>query len=122
VPPTATAKVDITCRSGPTAEYPILDFLRPGTVLNVVGRNRAGDSWVVDDPNIGRSCWVYGERVEVAGDSGLVMIVNPDPPPTPTPETPHGGQSPSVNCSQYNSNTCNQHPACTWTGGGCKNK
>jgi len=120
--PTATVKVDTTCRSGPTVEYAILDYLKPGTVLNIVSRNRAGDSWMVENPNIGRTCWIAGVRVEVAGAVSQVQIIDPDPPPTPTPEAAHGGQAPSVNCSQSNSNTCNSNPACTWEGGTCKNK
>jgi uncharacterized protein YraI len=106
--PTATTRMNITCRSGPTAEYPILDYLKPGTVLNVVGRNRAWDSWMVDDPHIGRTCWVYGERVELAGDAGKVPVVQVGPPPVPVPsDTP-------LSCRDYtDGSSCVQH-GCTW--------
>ncbi len=120
--PFAHLKSDATCRSGPTSEYPILDYLTAGQELDIVGRNRAGDSWLVDNPNIGRSCWIFGERVEAIGSIDQVQIANPDPPPTATPEPTLPGPPPQVDCSQYNSNTCYSNPACTWLNGACVNK
>ena len=108
------------CRSGPTTEYPVLDILVEGAQLPIHGRNRAGDSWLVEDANINQSCWVHGSMVEVIGDTSLVMIIDPMPPgivlPTETSVPPY-------NCAQYNANTCevNNHP-CLWTGNVCVNK
>jgi uncharacterized protein YgiM (DUF1202 family) len=108
---TATVKENSVCRSGPTKEYKILAYFNAGTVLNIVGRNRAGNSWVVENPVNRRNCWIFGGLVDVIGDTGLVMIVNPDPPPTPT-------QKPEIqpfSCSQItDKNTCDGHTGCKW--------
>jgi hypothetical protein len=107
------------CRSGPTTEYPVLDILVEGAQLPIQGRNRAGDSWLVEDANISHTCWVHGSMVEVIGDTSLVMIVDPDPPPTAVPEP---SDTAPFNCAQYNANLCSSHPQCILEGGICKNK
>ena len=120
IPPMAILREAANCRSGPTTEYPTLDILPARAELPIMGRNQAGDSWLVDDTNIGDTCWVHGDLVDVVGETGGIEIINPDPPdhalPTETPVTP-------FNCSQFNSNTCtiNNHP-CKMSGGVCVNK
>ncbi len=120
IPPMAILREAANCRSGPTTEYPTLDILPSGAELPIMARNRAGDSWLVADANIGDTCWVYGNLVEVVGDTGEIEIIDPQPPggalPTETPITP-------FNCAQFNSNTCtgNNHP-CKMSGGVCVNK
>ena len=114
--PIARLLENANCRSGPTTEYQIMDILPDGTELPIQGQNRAGDSWLVKDPTIGRNCWVSGSMVEVIGDTSLVEIIDPDPPTTPT------SPPPQVNCAQYTSNYCNAQPACTLTANGCVNK
>ena len=122
---TATVKENAVCRDGPTKEYKILAYFNAGTVLNIVGKNRAGNSWVVENPVNRRNCWIFGGLVDVIGDTGLVMIVNPDPPPTPT-QKPE--ENPPFNCSQYNTNpgACSKEAACYWDQivqpNACKNK
>jgi hypothetical protein len=78
----------------------------------IQGTNRAGDSWMVYDPSIAKACWVFGDLVEVVGDTGLVMVIDPEPPmlvlPTETPA--------SVDCSQWSSDqpACIANPSCKW--------
>jgi len=117
--PMALVLEPANCRSGPTTEYPVLDILVEGAQLPIQGRNRAGDSWLVEDANISHTCWVHGSMVEVIGDTSLVMIVDPDPPHTAVPEP---SDTAPFNCAQYNSNLCSSHPQCIWEGGSCKNK
>ncbi len=126
IPPMAMIQVNANCRSGPTADYQVLDILLGGAELPIQGQNRAGDSWLVEDAAIGKDCWVYGDWVDVIGDINLVMIINPDPPdlilPTATAET-------AFNCAQFNTNpvACDGNQACKWDSnvppnGVCKNK
>jgi len=82
-PPTATVKADIACRSGPTSEHSILDTQKAGEVLNIQGRSRSGDAWVVLDPDLQDTCWVGGMWVDVTGAVGQVQIIDPDPPMLP---------------------------------------
>ncbi len=81
--PIARLVENANCRSGPTIKYQIMDILTDGTELPIQGRNRAGDSWLVEDLTIGKNCWVSGSMVEVIGDTSLVEIINPDPPGAP---------------------------------------
>ncbi len=118
----------VNCRSGPALDYPILSILPAGEQFEIHGRNTDGDAWQVFDPEIGGACWVNADLVEVIGDSSLVEIVIPSPPPLIGPtDTPAS----IVDCSQYNGalwQSCNLDPACYWdptggTGNGeCKNK
>ncbi len=119
--PLARVKDSANCRSGPTTEYPILDVLNPGSELPIQARNRAGDSWLVEDAQIGRSCWVHAKLVEVIGSVEDVQLGDPDPPPT---EVPADTPVPPVDCAGYNANTCFSNPACEWDQQSltCKNK
>jgi len=121
----ATVRQNAVCRDGPTKEYPILAYFNVGDVLNIVGMNQQGTSWVVENLANGRPCWIAGNLVDVGGDTSLVEVINPDPPPTPT-EKP---AAQSFNCAQFNTNSvaCNAEPACWWDAsvlpnGECKNK
>jgi hypothetical protein len=118
--PMVTIREPTNCRSGPTTEYPVLDILAAGAQLPIQGKNQAGDSWLVEDPIIGKNCWVSGAWVDVIGDPSLVQIINPDPP---TITLPTATSVPPYNCAQFNANTCqiNNHP-CIWNGIVCVNK
>jgi hypothetical protein len=106
--PTALVRQTANCRAGPTLEYPVLDILTAGTQLLIQGQNRAGDSWLVEDSNIHGNCWVYGGWVDVLGDTSLVMIINPDPPTTPTPKPT------SLSCRDYSDEPSCTKAGCTW--------
>jgi hypothetical protein len=108
VRPLARVLQNANCRSGPTMEYPVLDLLSEGTELPIQGRNQQGDSWLVQDDNMGRNCWIYAENVEVLGDLDQVEIVNPPPPPTATPSPV------PLSCRDYTSQSSCQNAACTW--------
>jgi uncharacterized protein YraI len=112
VPPRVRLLMDANCRSGPTKEYPVLSVLPPESEYDIQGVNRAGDSWLILNPQIETPCWVYDEWVEVVGDVSLVEVIDPDPPTIDIPtETPV-----PVNCAQYNTNpaACNADPACKY--------
>jgi hypothetical protein len=110
--PMARLTASANCRSGPTTEYQLLSVLPADGEYEIQGTNRAGDSWMVYDPSIAKACWVFGDLVEVVGDTGLVMVIDPEPPmlvlPTETPA--------SVDCSQWSSDqpACIANPSCKW--------
>ncbi len=101
----------INCRLGPTVEYPILNILSARTQYEIRGRSTEGDSWLVFDPAINNTCWIFGDLVDVIGDTRGVQTVIPDPPSTSLPDEPT-----AVNCSQWSANqpACIANPACTW--------
>ena len=72
------------CRTGPGVVYDKIAVLVPGTPAEVIGRNAAGDTWVIKLPsNPSVTCWLWGEYATVVGNtSGLTIYT---PPPTPTP-------------------------------------
>lgn len=129
--PTAVVRATANCRSGPTADYLLLDILMPGTQLPIQGQNRAGDAWLVEDSNIHGTCWIYGNLVDVIGNTSLVMIVDPEPPSITLPTATATTATTRVDCSQYKTNplACNNNQACWWdpkdppnSNGSCKNR
>ena len=120
VPPSVRLLVDANCRSGPSLDFPLLSILPAGGQYEIEGRNTAGDSWMVFDPAIDNTCWVFGDLVEVLGDASGLMIIDPVPPSTPVP----------VVCSMYglDRGSCDRDPSCWWNpiggvgNGGCENR
>ncbi|PWH13115.1 MAG: hypothetical protein DDG60_10995 [Anaerolineae bacterium] len=118
------------CRSGPTRDYPVRSFVTAGSQYAIRARNSHGDAWMIFDPAINGTCWIYGGLAEVFGDTDLVMIIDPEPPDLTMPEaTKMPKPQPVTDCSQYNTNpaACNANPACYWDAsvppnGVCKNK
>lgn len=125
--PRVRTLVEANCRSGTSLGYPILSILPAGQQYDIEARNTAGDYWRIFDPAIDSSCWVFGDLVEVSGDTSLVMIIDPEPPGLTRPsDTPAQA---GVDCSQYNTDpvACNNNQACWWDSsvppnGECKNK
>jgi hypothetical protein len=123
--PLATIIEDSACWSGPSLDYVIVDYLRPGQELEIQGRDQGGGWWYVDDPAIHKSCWLYGEHVEASGDLSQVPVQQAPPAPTRTPTIPPPA---SVNCGQYGDpKSCENNQACWWDSqvqpnGACKIK
>ncbi|KAF0109338.1 MAG: hypothetical protein FD146_382 [Anaerolineaceae bacterium] len=84
VTPFAFILKNSVCRSGPTLDHPILDYLTQGMLLPIEGRNQDGSWWWVFDANIQNHCWVANTVVEVRGGTGDLPLVTPIPPPAPT--------------------------------------
>ncbi|MFH2103213.1 MAG: hypothetical protein ABIJ39_07650 [Chloroflexota bacterium] len=124
--PMAIAKLDLNCRSGPGPAYEIYDAFMEGISAPIEGRNQANDWFYILSPNRGIRCWVWGEQVDVEGDTSRLPVVDAEPPSTEEPTT---GPAQAVNCAQYTDvYSCSAIPACRWdryqttTGGQCVNR
>ena len=83
-----SVSVATNCRTGPGREYPRVTGLQVGTLAEVVGRNAAGDYWIIRNP--GRptqTCWLWGQYAALTGDTTVLPVFTPPAPPvTSTPE------------------------------------
>lgn len=87
--PLLTVREGTNCRTGPGEAYEIVFTYTPGTTLEIVGRYDPGNFWVVkSDESPSGTCWMWGEFVDVTGNSGAVPGVTP--PPTSTTGGPSG--------------------------------
>ncbi len=100
--PFAVAKTTAKVRYGPGTSYPVLNTLKVGSQIPIVGRNQAGDWWQVCCIG-GKKGWVAASVVEARGrlqDVGLATDIPPSPTPppqaTPTPVPPTATPKPSV--------------------------
>jgi uncharacterized protein YgiM (DUF1202 family) len=97
--PVLMTDVRINVRTGPGLEYEISHVLSPNTTVPILGRNTAGNWWVVPGAGDGRGPvgWVASWVVLVEGDVSDVPVL--PTPPLPEPELPVLGNSgaPKVN-------------------------
>ncbi len=84
--PVAVISTNANCRKGPTAQYTVIVVLKKGDRAEIFGRNSDRSWWYVQIPGKpGQYCWVWGNNVNVEGDTGGVQVVTPPPIPiTPT--------------------------------------
>ncbi len=85
--PMAVVSVNSNCRKGPSPDYdPPVSVLRTGDRAEIFGRNNNRTWWYVQIPGKpGQFCWVWGNNVNVEGDTSGVQYVEPPPIPiTPT--------------------------------------
>jgi len=81
--PTVTVSVATNCRTGPGRAYPSNYGLPVDVSAEVVGKNTSTNYWIIQIPNGGGTCWLWGQYATVTGDtSGLQNVAIP---PTPTP-------------------------------------
>jgi hypothetical protein len=81
----------LNVRTGPGIAYPIVGGLSLDDVVEMVGKNAAGD-WLQIAYN-GQEGWVAAAYVDLTGSLAAVPEVSAPPPPPPTPGL---GQSPST--------------------------
>lgn len=91
------ALVDTPCRLGPDSRYDRLFLLRKGQTADLVGRSADGAFWIIRDLNRSqRSCWVPIGTVRVSRVVGILPVITPPPPPTPTRTPSHTPRPPST--------------------------
>jgi len=86
--PTIQADVDTNCRQGPSTLYPVLGYLLVGQTSTVQGRHASSSNpwWFIENPKKpGQYCWVWGQTTRVTGDTSMLPVITPPPPPTLTP-------------------------------------
>ena len=75
---------DTNCREGPSTHYGFVTLLLTGQTANVVGRDRDGYYWVVENPNGEGQCWVWNAYATPSGPISRVPILNAPSTKTPT--------------------------------------
>lgn len=79
--------VPTNCRVGPGVSYERVGGLQLDQVANVVGRNAAGDYWIITNPGrASQTCWLWGRYATVVGDTSGLPVFSPPPLPTPVPD------------------------------------
>jgi len=59
--------VPTNCRVGPGKGYDIVSVLHTGKSVNVVGRDKSGYFWEVENPEGEGTCWVWGYYANLSG-------------------------------------------------------
>lgn len=77
----ANLKQNASCRSGPTLDHPVLDFLMEGSTYRIDGRNQDSTWWWIFDEKINNHCWVSNNVVDDPGAADDVVVITPIPPP-----------------------------------------
>jgi uncharacterized protein YraI len=84
--PMLTVREATNCRTGPGETYELVFTYLAGTQLEIAGRYDPGDFWLVKSTESPTGvCWMWGEYVDVTGNSATVSNVTPPPVPTGGP-------------------------------------
>jgi hypothetical protein len=76
--------MDTNCRLGPGQVYDIVGGLLVGETGNVVGRYLDGNYWIINNPDGGGECWLWGYYATLEGPLDNLPYYTPPPTPTPT--------------------------------------
>jgi uncharacterized protein YgiM (DUF1202 family) len=84
--PIVVADMNARVRSGPSEDYPIIDFFTEGTSAQVVGRYENTDYepatwWSISRIGEGKDGWVWSGVVTLSGNEAVVPFL--ELPPTP---------------------------------------
>lgn len=80
--------VDTHCRKGPGQAYDSIGALRVGERAVVVGKYPPADYWIIENPDGGGLCWLWGQYASIEGDASRLPLMTPFPLPTQSPATP----------------------------------
>ena len=73
------------CRAGPGQGYESLGALKAGEAVQVVGRSRDANYWIIRNPRRpSQFCWLSGKYASVSGAAGALPVFTNPPPPTAT--------------------------------------
>ena len=71
--PVLTVREATNCRTGPGTDYDIVVTYPAGTQLEIAGRDASADFWLVKSAESSTGlCWMWGEFVDVSGDTAAV--------------------------------------------------
>lgn len=88
--PTAVAKYNVSVRSGPGEDYPIVDLFLEGQAGQIIGRfdeSPIGTWWLILRVGQGINGWVWSGATDVSGETGGVPVLE-------APEIPEATDSP----------------------------
>lgn len=69
------------CRSGPGLAYDKVWTMEVNVIADVLGRNEAGNYWLIRNPNHpDETCWIWGRYAILIGDTSTVLPVFTPPP------------------------------------------
>ena len=86
VAPMVTVSSQTNCRSGPSTNYALLFTLNVGQTVEVIGKYSGGNYWIINNPNGGGICWLWGQYATIIGNTAnLPEMVPPPAPPTAVP-------------------------------------
>jgi len=77
----------INLRSGPDTSYPTAGQLQHSQVCPITGRDASNAWWQVQCPGIGTG-WVFGQLVDLAGNTAAIPVISVAPPPAPAQPAP----------------------------------
>jgi uncharacterized protein YgiM (DUF1202 family) len=95
--PTAPARAfiagDTNCRTGPSNHYDHETVISVGETVNVVGKARDTDYWLVENPDGEGTCWIWGGYATLEGSIDQVRHASIPRTKTPT-KTPTSTSAP----------------------------
>ena len=79
IPAEVTLEVSVptNCRVGPGKAYDILSVLHTGKTVNVLGRDKTGYFWMVENPEGEGTCWVWDYYATLTGQASCLPIEEP---------------------------------------------
>jgi hypothetical protein len=78
----ARPRTNVTCRTGPSTQYPPHTYLAPDQIFPVDGRNPESTWWRLAITSTRTFCWVWSDLLDFSGDTQQV----PELPPPPLPK------------------------------------
>jgi len=79
----------VNLRDGPGTGYSVLGQLNPGAFHKILAKNEQSDWWQIEMPD-GKSAWVIGQLVTIAGDTAPIAVAQD------IPELPASAEQPAV--------------------------
>lgn len=77
---------DTNCRQGPSTHYGFVTLLQAGQTADIVGKDKTGDYWVVNNPNGEGTCWIWNAFATATGSLDRISVKNAPPTLAPTRE------------------------------------
>jgi len=113
MPSSLSVSLATDCYTGPNTGYAVVIIIRPGTVVNVVGKDTADNYWVIDVPGYpGTVCWLPGRYASITGDVNALAA-----PATPIPSYPlYGRYDPGYWCDHNSHSWWWSHGNHHWDG------
>jgi len=75
------ARGNLYCRTGPAPYYPAIDTMHADDQVVILARAAGRDDyWLVQTPH-GKTCWVWGRWLNIAGDPQTLPEATPPPAP-----------------------------------------